>query len=162
MAISRICYTFQSGVCYPIVFVQGNATDDAKDKPVNGKKHSVVSVHAITSSDGTTLYVDINGWGDMYPHVLAVRKGDSILVVGSLNSKTYRGKKYYNVSAFFVAKNGVGLTDTSADLGDNGRITEDEEVIVSEDEMMPNPEASDPEVNACFTQKKRRKKGATA
>lgn len=154
MAIGKICDTLCKDTSYPIVLVQGIATSDAEDKPWNEKEHSVVGVHAVTKSDGTVIYVDINGWGNLYDSVLAVHKGDSVLAIGTLKINERGGKKYYNVNASFIAISGAGLCDIAPKVEPEA----DDPEPPCDDADDASEELAEPR----FTQKKSGKKSAKA
>lgn len=111
MPLFKIGQTVYNGKPQSVYLMQGSATRDAEDKPVNGRDHAVVGVAAAQDSAGNTVYVNLNGWRGSYPHVLAVRKGDSILAVGTLKQREYNGRTYYDLDADFVAKSGAGFSD---------------------------------------------------
>ena len=152
MAIGIIGRTFHKNSSYPVVLVQGKATGDAEDKPLKGKEHSVVGIYVATTSDGTPIYVEINGWGPMYPSVRAVRKGNSILAVGTLTVKDNKGQRYYSINADFITMSGAGLCDVRPENeSDDGDSEPPFDVVDDTQEVAAEPR---------LTQKKRGKKTA--
>ena len=101
----------------PVYLLQGNATRDAEDKPVNGKDHCVVGVAAAEDKFGGPIYVNINGWRQMSGAVRAIVKGDSVLAIGRLKVREYNGRKYYDLDADFLCRSGAGLLG-AADVGE--------------------------------------------
>lgn len=91
----------------PVYLLNGNAVRDGEDAPVQGKSHAKVSVAALRHENGDTTFVTVNGWRDRAADVLAVRKGESILVIGPLKEREYNGKKYYDLDADFICRSGV-------------------------------------------------------
>lgn len=109
MAIARIATGNQNGSDLPIVLLQGWASENAQDRTVNGMNHSVVSIVVERTIDGSPIYADVHGWNSQYFPVLAVRKVDSIFVIGSLKANEKNGKRHYDVDAYFIAMSGAGL-----------------------------------------------------
>jgi hypothetical protein len=64
-------------------------------------------VAALNHEDGSTTYISVNGWRDRAADVMAVRKGDSILVIGTMKEREYNGKKYFDLDADFICRSGV-------------------------------------------------------
>ena len=104
----------------PVYLMQGNATRDAEDKPVNGKDHAVVGIAAAEDKNGNTVYVNLNGWRQLCHAVRGIRKGDSILAVGKLKKREYNGRDYYALDADFVCKSGAGLG--ASEIGGMGEL----------------------------------------
>lgn len=109
MPMLKIGASHYDGKVTPIYIMQGNATRDAEDKPVNGKDHAVVGIAATEDAQGDTVYVNLNGWRNMRDTVISVQKGDSVLAVGRLKKREYNGRDYYDLDADFVCKNGAGF-----------------------------------------------------
>jgi len=104
--ITKIGTNCHKGQTFAVYLATGNAGRDAEDKPVNGKAHAVFSLPVKENPDGTTMWVNVNGWRSMYASVAAVRKGDSVLVIGQLKKREYNGKDYYDLDADFCAVSG--------------------------------------------------------
>lgn len=101
--IAKIGKNHYKGQAFDVYLLTGNAGRDAETKPINGKPHSVFSVAAQENQDSTTLWVNVNGWRNMYGPVAAVRKGDSVLAVGQLKKREYNGKTYYDLDAEYLS-----------------------------------------------------------
>jgi len=100
--------TYYNGEERPLYLVQGNATRDGEDAPVKGKEHGKVSVAALQTADGGTIFVTINGWRGRAAEVSAVRKMDSVLAIGVLKKREYNDNFYYDLDADFISISGVG------------------------------------------------------
>lgn len=107
MPLYKIGKSYYNGAERPIYLVQGNATRDGEWAPINGKDHGKVSVAAAQTEAGDTVYVTINGWREKAIDVADVRKMDSVLAIGTLKSRDYNGKKYYDLDADFICLSGV-------------------------------------------------------
>lgn len=107
----------------PVYLMQGNATRDAENKPVNGKDHAVVGVAAAEDKQGNTVFVSLNGWGKLARYVRSIERGDNILAVGRLKTREYQGRAYYDLDADFLCKNGAGFT-CSAETPPMGELPE--------------------------------------
>lgn len=111
--ISKIGKNNYKGQTYDIYMITGNPARDAEDKPVNGKNHAVVSMAVQENSDGTTMWVNLNGWRNSYLPVVSIRKGDSVMAIGQLKKREYNGKDYYDLDADFVAVSGTAAAQAS-------------------------------------------------
>lgn len=110
MSLTKLGTKYYQGQERPVYLLCGNATRSAEDRPVNGNNHAQVGIAAVERKDGTTTFINLNGWRGNYRDVLSIRKGDCILAVGELKEREYNGKKYYDLDADFVARSGAGLT----------------------------------------------------
>ena len=116
MPMVKIGQDTYNDVTTPIYLMQGMATRDAEDKPVNDTDHAVVGIAAAEDKDGNTVYVNLNGWRDNYGIVRRICKRDSVLAIGKLTTREINGRVYYDLNADFVALNGAGfLGSVSAD-----------------------------------------------
>ena len=109
MALFKIGETWYNDVSKPMYLLQGNATKDGENAPVNGKDHGRVSVAAHTTKDGDTIYVTVNGWRRRAAEVAAVRKGESVFAIGPMNVREYNGRNYYDLDADFLSVSGAGV-----------------------------------------------------
>lgn len=116
MSLTKLGTRCYKGQEHPYYLLCGNATRSAEDKPVNGNNHSVVGIVAVERKDGTTTFVNLNGWREHYYEVISIRKGDVILAAGELKSREYNGKTYYDLDADFVARSGAGLSSAGQDM----------------------------------------------
>lgn len=117
MAMTKLGQQTYSGNPAPVYLLTGNATRDAESRPVNGKDHTVVGIKATEDKDGNAVYVNLNGWRSTANAVGTILKGDSILAVGTLKTREYNGKTYYDLDADFVAKSGAGCHSGYDDSG---------------------------------------------
>lgn len=108
MAILKIGKEFINGNPRDVYLLQGRAIRDGEIAPVNGKDHSRVCVAAMEKEDGTTMFVTVNGWRDRTPDIAAVRKNGSVLAVGTMSSREYNGKTYWDMDANFLVTSGNG------------------------------------------------------
>lgn len=115
----KVGKTYYNGEERPVYLLQGNATQDGEDAPINGKDHGKVSVAAVTNPDGSTVYVTVNGWRNRAIEVSAVRKLDSVLAVGVLKKRTWKEKDYWDLDADFLCISGAGISfrSPSAHMG---------------------------------------------
>ena len=107
MALCKLGISHYNGKPLPIYLLSGNATSDGEDKPVNGKSHARVSVAAVRHADDSTTYINVNGWRDRAADIIAVRTGESLLVIGPLKEREYNGKKYFDMDAEYISRSGV-------------------------------------------------------
>ena len=77
-----------------VMLLQGKATRDAENRPVNGKEHTQVSIAAGEDKSGNELYITLNGWRQNAELVGAIKKNDSILAIGRLKTREYNGNIY--------------------------------------------------------------------
>ena len=145
MAIARIATGNQNGSDLPIVLLQGWASENAQDRTTNGMNHSVVSIVVERTIDGSPIYADVYGWNSQYFPVLAVRKADSIFVIGSLKANEKNGKRHYDVDAYFIAASGAGLGIISlrARLDESEALREDAKVDATEEADEPDESLED-------------------
>lgn len=116
MSLTKLGTKYYQGQERPVYLLCGNATRSAEDRPVNGNNHAQVGIAAVERKDGTTTFINLNGWRGNYRDVLSIRKGDCILAVGELKEREYNGKKYYDLDADFVARSGAGLSSSGRDM----------------------------------------------
>lgn len=107
MALMKIGTDHYNGNASHVYLLVGRAVRDAEDRPVNGKDHAQVSIASHNDENGNTTFINVNGWRNSYPHVLAVCKGDTILACGPLKKREYNGKVYFDLDADFIARSGV-------------------------------------------------------
>ena len=110
MALIKIGTDFFKGRETPVYLMAGTATRDAETRAAGSNALASVGIAAVKKKDGTTVYVNLNGWRNHVREVAAVRKLDSIIAVGTLKEREYNGKKYYDLDADFVCRSGAGLT----------------------------------------------------
>lgn len=106
--ITKLDTTYYKGKASDVYMVCGSAGRDAEDKPVGGKPHAVVSLPVKEKQDGTTMWINLNGWRNQYTAVAGIRKGDGVLAIGTLREREYNGRTYYDLDADFVAVSRLG------------------------------------------------------
>lgn len=105
--ICKIGKEFINGEEQAIYDVVGNATRDAEMKTTgSGKTFATVGVAAQKNQDGTTTYIDVNGWRDSAGPVSRIVKGQSVRAVGVLRQREYNGRTYFNLDADWVCVSG--------------------------------------------------------
>lgn len=109
MPLIKFGKTYYNGEERAIYILQGNATRDGEECPINDKPHAKVSVAAQGREDGSTLFITVNGWRDRAEQIAAIRKLDSVLAIGVLKKREYNGKDYWDMDADFVAISGAGI-----------------------------------------------------
>ena len=107
MALFKIGTAYINSESFPVYLCCGNAVRDGEDAPIKGKPHSKVSVAAVENEDGSTVFVQINGWRKRASDVAAVRKGDTVMAVGRLMSRESEGKTYFDLDAEYISVGGV-------------------------------------------------------
>lgn len=112
MPILKIGQQWYNDKSKDIYLLQGTATMDGEDAPVNGKDHGKVSVAAVQNADGSTVFVTVNGWRNHAQEVASVRKRDSVFAIGTLTKREYNGKTYYDLDADFLSVSGRGYATT--------------------------------------------------
>ncbi len=116
MAMVKLGKTYINGEEKQIYLVQGIAGKDAELKQAGRAMLGKVSVAAVQNADESTMWVTINGWRDRANDVGAISKGDSVMAIGTLNTREYNGKSYIDVDADFVCISGIrnGVATTKA------------------------------------------------
>lgn len=109
MALYKIGTHYYDGGSAPVYLMQGTAVRDAEWCPIKGKDHAKVSIVAKTNEDGSTMYVNLNGWRGRAADVAAIQKLDSILAIGVLKKRNYNERDYYDMDADFLCLSGSGL-----------------------------------------------------
>ena len=112
MALLKLCKQWYGDKSKDIYLLQGTAARDAEDAPVGGKDHAKVSIAAVQNQDGTTVWVNLNGWRDRAADILNIRKGDSVFAIGAFSQREYNGKAYYDMDADFLSISGTGIVAT--------------------------------------------------
>ena len=84
--------------------VIGNVTKDAEYKLVGEKQSAMCrfGIAADKDKDDQTVFVNVVAWRRWAEVTAGLRKGDSVLVAGHIESREYEGKKYYDLVADFV------------------------------------------------------------
>lgn len=107
MPLIKIGKDYYNGHSSDIYLLQGTATRDAEIR--SEKAPAKVGIAVAKAEDGSTLFVDLNGWRDRKPEVAAIRKLDSVLAIGTLSTREYNGATQYSLDANFVAVSGSGI-----------------------------------------------------
>lgn len=92
---------------HSVYLLQGNAVRDGELKEVGNKELGKVSVAAKELSDGSTMFVMLNGWRYKAADVAAVRKMDSVIAVGPLKKRTHNEREYWDMDVEFIVVSGV-------------------------------------------------------
>lgn len=117
MPIMKLGDNYYKGEQKPIFLIQGVAVKDAEERPVNGMPHSRVAVSIGHDADGNSLYITVNGWRDRSNDVSVVRKMDSIIAVGRMDTRMYGDKEYQDLDADFICVSGGRPRKHSRDTG---------------------------------------------
>lgn len=105
--ICKIGKDYLNGEEQPVYDICGRATRDAEMKTTqSGKTFATVGIAAQKNQDGTTTYIDINGWRDSVGPVSRIVKGQSVRAVGVLRQREYNGRAYFNLDAEWVCVSG--------------------------------------------------------
>lgn len=107
MPLIKIGKDYYNGRSSDLYLMQGKAMRDAEIKTERGP--AKVSIAAATSEDGSTLFVNLNGWRDRKNEVAGIKKFDSVLAVGALSQREYNGTTHIDMDADFVAISGAGI-----------------------------------------------------
>jgi single-stranded DNA-binding protein len=93
----------------------GNATRNAEFKTV-GEKNTPLAKFSLAigkDAEGNAMYADCQAWARMANHAKGILKGETVLVIGSLDTKTgTNGKEYKNINVEWVGV--LGSTSTQA------------------------------------------------
>jgi single-strand DNA-binding protein len=133
------------------VTVQGNLVDNPVGR-TTASGASVVSIRIASNSrrfdrasnefkDGDPMYISVSCWRTLGAHVLAsLRKGDSVVVHGRLNYRTYDDRQGNRRSVHEIDAIAVGpdLARCAADLRRPARPSESDEI-----ETAPSPTPND-------------------
>lgn len=105
--ICKIGKDYINGEEQPVYDVCGRATRDAELKTTqSGKTFATVGIAAQKNQDGTTTYIDVNGWRDSAGPVSRIVKGQSVRAVGVMRQREYNGRAYFNLDAEWVCVSG--------------------------------------------------------
>ena len=105
--ICKIGKEYINGEEQPVYDICGRSTRDAETKTTqSGKTFATVGIAARRNQDGTTTYIDINGWRDSVGPVSRIVKGQSVRAVGVLRQREYNGRAYFNLDAEWVSVSG--------------------------------------------------------
>lgn len=108
MAVVKLCKTYQNGNEVPIYLVTGTAGKDGR--PKSGEKGPAkCDVAASELQNGDTTWITLNGWRAQEDFVANIRKGDSVMAIGPLKSRIYKGKEYWELDANFISVSGAGI-----------------------------------------------------
>ena len=69
-----------------------------------GKFVTEFSIIAGKKPDGTTRFVNCKAWNDLAQAAATLRKGESVMVAGRLDSREYNGKTYNDLVCDWVGR----------------------------------------------------------
>lgn len=89
---------FKSG---DTVLVAGYAPKDAELKQIGEKQTPLCEFSLVIGKqeDGRGIFANCKAWRDLAGYASRIKKGDSVCVVGKLESREYNGKTYSSVVA---------------------------------------------------------------
>ncbi|SBW02543.1 conserved hypothetical protein [uncultured Eubacteriales bacterium] len=87
------------------VMVCGGCSRDAKLEYVGDAKKRIckVGIAVGKNEDTTTKWANVVAWHDTAAVLSKAKKGDSVFVIGKLNTREYNGKPYTDLVADFVS-----------------------------------------------------------
>ena len=92
----------------------GSVSRDPEMKTTKtGKFVTEFSVIAGKKPDGTTRFVNCKAWNDLAQAAATLRKGESVMVAGRLDSREYNGKTYNDLVCDWVGLSLGGGTATA-------------------------------------------------
>lgn len=108
MLINGVTEYARDGKEQKTALVVGRATGDGEVKHTqSGKSVASVSVKAFGRKDGSAAFITVKTFNEKeISKVSSLRKGDSFLAAGRLDSREYNGKTYTDLLADFVATAG--------------------------------------------------------
>lgn len=103
-----------------MVIVTGSCTKDAEMRLVGDKQTPMCTFSLAVGKrqDTTTIFVNCKAWRKLAEYAQNIRKGDSVIVVGELETNEYNGKTYTNLVAEWLNFVGSG---SSAELSPSGK-----------------------------------------
>jgi hypothetical protein len=120
------------------LFVGKSFQDGELRSTKGGKSYGLVSVKAYTRPDGTAAWIDVKSFDECDKAKLSgVRKYDSLLAAGKLETREYNGKTYASIMAETV----IVLSEKH---GENGAPSASEKPFTEIPE--PNGQGDDPEL----------------
>ena len=83
----------------------GSVSRDPEMKTTTtGKFVTEFSIIAGKKPDGTTRFVNCKAWNDLAQAAATLRKGESVMVAGRLDSREYNGKTYNDLVCDWVGR----------------------------------------------------------
>ena len=83
----------------------GSVSRDAEMKTTTtGKFVTEFSLMAGKKPDGTTRFVNCKAWNDLAQAAASLRKHDSVMVAGRLDSREYNGKTYSDLVCDWIGQ----------------------------------------------------------
>ena len=113
-----------------LVLVSGNAFKDAEIKHIGDKGTTLCEFALIVgkAADGKGKFANCKAWGSLGTYAAQMQKGDSVCVIGTMESREYNGKTYHSLKADWLniagadAPTSAGLppsTSTFSELSDS-------------------------------------------
>ena len=84
-----------------LTIVIGNATKDAEMKLVGEKQTPVTSFGLAVGKrqDTTTIFANCKAWRHLATYASGIRKGDTVIVSGKIETREWNGKEYTDLNA---------------------------------------------------------------
>lgn len=84
-----------------LTIVIGNATKDAEMKLVGEKQTPVTSFGLAVGKrqDTTTIFANCKAWRHLAAYASGIRKGDTVIVAGKIETREWNGKPYTDLNA---------------------------------------------------------------
>ena len=104
MLINGVTEYTRDGKEVKTALVVARATGNGETKTTtNGKRIASVSVKAFGRKDGSAAFLAVKSWDDAdIAKISSLRKGDTFLAAGRLDSREYNGKTYTDLMADIV------------------------------------------------------------
>jgi len=87
------------------VMVVGKATKDADYRLVGTKNSALCKLGLVVGrkEDDSPIYANIDAWWDLAGACKGVRKGDTVLALGTIEEREYNGQTYKTLRAEFAS-----------------------------------------------------------
>lgn len=139
MAMVKLGKTYINGEEKQIYLLQGIAGKDAELKQAGRALLGKVSVAVLNNADESTMWVTVNGWRDRANDVGAIQKGDSVMAIGTLNTREYNGKSLLDIDADFVSMSGTRFGMPMAQAGGSYEAKNYDDPTAGLDELTDEP-----------------------
>lgn len=97
-----------------LTIVAGTAFKDAELKHVGDKGTTLCEFSLIVGKnpDGKGKFANCKAWTQLGTYAAQIQKGDSVCVIGTMESREYNGKTYTSLKADWLNIAGVGAPTT--------------------------------------------------
>ena len=121
--------------------ISGFVARDAEMKTSqNGKTYTKWGVKVgekpsqVQGERGEAIWTNCIAWHDMARYAGQIKKGDTVMVIGRIETSEYEGKTYKTLNAEYISIMGKGTaqaqrTDTAPQQADNNVLAEFEEIL---------------------------------